>query len=99
MTEAIKKRLAELERLTGKAAPQVVAVLPDGSERKTGAAEWWEHRREWGLAPFERQDNTGGLVVLLMLAAMFDAEIDGATGEMREYVVAERDKLLEMYWS
>ena len=99
MNEAIKKRLAELERLTGKAAPQVVALLPDGSERKTGAAEWWEHRREWGLAPFDRQDNTGGLVVLLMLAAMFDAGVEDADVDQREYMTAERDKLLEMYWS
>lgn len=86
MNENIKKRLAYLQKILGPSDQLVTIEHPDGSREKKSAREWWEHRKEWGLADFQHQD--GGLVVLLMLAAMAD---DAGNTE-------ERDDMLERYF-
>lgn len=102
MNDKIKKRLAELEQLLAQHSPSVVVEWPDGTLSEKSAAEWWEHRREWNLADFDHQDNTGGLVVLLMLAALMekgaeDAKTEGKTQEV-ERLTKECEELLKMYW-
>ena len=88
MNENIKKRLAYLQKILGPRDQLVTIEHPDGSREKKSAREWWEHRREWALADFQYQDNSGGLVVLLMLASMAD---DAGNTE-------ERDDMLERYF-
>jgi len=89
MNESIKKRLAYLQKILGPSDQLVTIEHPDGSREKKSAREWWEHRREWALADFQYQDNSGGLVVLLMLASMAD---DAGNTE-------ERDDMLERYFN
>ena len=76
--------------------------LPDGTRQNMSAAEWWEHRREWGLSDFDHQDNRGGLVVCLVFAAMFDESIDQAKadGDAAEVdrLTKERDEMLNLYF-
>ena len=86
MNESIKKRLAYLQKILGPSDQLVTIEHPDGIREKKPAREWWDHRKEWGLADFQHQD--GGLVVLLMLAAMAD---DAGNTE-------ERDDMLERYF-
>ena len=82
MNENIKKRLAYLQKILGPRDQLVTIEHPDGIREKKPAREWWEHRKEWGLADFQHQD--GGLVVLLMLAAMAD---DAGNTEEREFML------------
>lgn len=82
MNENIKKRLAYLQKILGPSDQLVTIEHPDGSREKKSAREWWEHRLEWGLADFQHQD--GGLVVLLVLAAMAD---DAGNTEEREFML------------
>ena len=82
MNESIKKRLAYLQKILGPRDQLVTIEHPDGIREKKPAREWWEHRKEWGLADFQHQD--GGLVVLLMLAAMAD---DAGNTEEREFML------------
>lgn len=102
MNESIKRRVAELKKLLDHHSPSVMVEWPDGTRSEKSAAEWWEHRHEWSLADFEHQDNSGGLVVLLMLASMMDdgakeAKAEGNIQEV-ERLTKEREELLKMYW-
>lgn len=100
--DAIRKRLAALGAIITPGDKVVSVDLPDGTRQNMSAAEWWEHRREWGLSDFDHQDNRGGLVVCLVFAAMFDESIDQAKadGDAAEVdrLTKERDEMLNLYF-
>lgn len=102
MRREIYRRVAALEHIL-KPGRQVVTIeLSNGTLEEKNAAEWWEHRHEWPLANFDNQDNSGGLVVLLMLARMADdgateARENGNTSEAERYE-QERDNMLTLYF-
>jgi hypothetical protein len=102
MKGEIKTRLELLEKALRPKAQVVTVELPDGSKAQKPAAEWWEHRREWPLASFDDQDNSGGLALLLVFADMFDHGIEEARGvgdtTEVERLTAERDDMLQMYF-
>lgn len=100
--DAIRKRLAALGAIITPGDKVVSVDLPDGTRAKISAAEWWEHRREWGLSDFDHQDNRGGLVVCLVFAALADEAIDQAKADGNAAEVArqteERDAMLKLYF-
>lgn len=102
MNETIKKRLAVLERLAAPKSIMVSVELPSGKIDKRSAHEWWEHRREWPLADFDKQTNEAGMVIFLVLAALADEACEKAeqagNREEAERLAKERHDMLVSYF-
>ena len=50
----------------------MIVELPDGTKAEKTFFEWWNHRREWFIADFEKQTDTAIKVMYRIMAALAD---------------------------
>lgn len=99
MSKTIKNRLDALKAIIQPKSIMVAVELPDGRTATKNACDWWEHRREWPLADYDRQTPEAGNIVFLVLAALADEAIQKATSQDEiENLEKERHDMLVYYF-